>query len=153
MVMAVNGARAVIQEGARNKGVPLPTFEDEPAIPPVSEMDVDSVRCKLSLMSTTPRASYSGEAREAARRRFRSGKLDELRWIVLVSIDTELRISIDIIQSKSINRLSRASIDDTYGVNRILQCREDFEEFAARHPHPPNPVYVKIDRHSDTLVD
>ncbi|KAF3516460.1 hypothetical protein DY000_02062187 [Brassica cretica] len=42
MVMAVNGARAVIQEGARNKGVPLPTFEDEPAIPPVSEMDVDS---------------------------------------------------------------------------------------------------------------
>ncbi|KAF2556227.1 hypothetical protein F2Q68_00015613 [Brassica cretica] len=27
------------------------------------------------------------------------------------------------------------------------------EEFAARHPHPPSPVYVKIDRHSDTIVD
>ncbi|KAF2556626.1 hypothetical protein F2Q68_00016853 [Brassica cretica] len=27
------------------------------------------------------------------------------------------------------------------------------EELAARHPHPPNPVYVKIDRHSDTAVD
>ncbi|KAF2534329.1 hypothetical protein F2Q70_00031135 [Brassica cretica] len=27
------------------------------------------------------------------------------------------------------------------------------EEFAARHPHPPSPVYVKIDRHSDTAVD
>ncbi|KAF3594009.1 hypothetical protein DY000_02020044 [Brassica cretica] len=27
------------------------------------------------------------------------------------------------------------------------------EEFAARHPHPPNHVYVKIDRHSDTAVD
>ncbi|KAF3537981.1 hypothetical protein F2Q69_00021423 [Brassica cretica] len=27
------------------------------------------------------------------------------------------------------------------------------EEFAARHPHPPSPVYVKIDRHSDTVVD
>ncbi|KAF3596316.1 hypothetical protein DY000_02022992 [Brassica cretica] len=23
------------------------------------------------------------------------------------------------------------------------------EEFAAKHPHPPSPVYVKIDRHSD----
>ncbi|KAF2565160.1 hypothetical protein F2Q70_00016897 [Brassica cretica] len=27
------------------------------------------------------------------------------------------------------------------------------EEFAARHPHPPSPVYVKIDRHSDPIVD
>ncbi|KAF3594884.1 hypothetical protein DY000_02023992 [Brassica cretica] len=27
------------------------------------------------------------------------------------------------------------------------------EEFAARHPHQPSPVYVKIDRHSDTAVD
>ena len=27
------------------------------------------------------------------------------------------------------------------------------EEFTARHPHPPSPVYVKIDRHSDTVVD
>ncbi|KAF2569336.1 hypothetical protein F2Q68_00025654 [Brassica cretica] len=27
------------------------------------------------------------------------------------------------------------------------------EEFAARHPHPPSPVYVKIDRHSDIPID
>ncbi|KAF3547277.1 hypothetical protein DY000_02007675 [Brassica cretica] len=27
------------------------------------------------------------------------------------------------------------------------------EEFAARHPHPPSPVYIKIYRHSDTPVD
>ncbi|KAF3535955.1 hypothetical protein F2Q69_00021806 [Brassica cretica] len=27
------------------------------------------------------------------------------------------------------------------------------EEFAARHPHPPIPIYVKIDRHSDSPVD
>ncbi|KAF3589115.1 hypothetical protein F2Q69_00030702 [Brassica cretica] len=27
------------------------------------------------------------------------------------------------------------------------------EELAARHPHPPNPVYVKIDRHFNTAVD
>ncbi|KAF3498437.1 hypothetical protein DY000_02052844 [Brassica cretica] len=33
--------KAVVQEEARNKGAPPPTFEDEPAIPPVSEMDVD----------------------------------------------------------------------------------------------------------------
>ncbi|KAF3585266.1 hypothetical protein F2Q69_00029386 [Brassica cretica] len=27
------------------------------------------------------------------------------------------------------------------------------EEFAARQPHPPSPVYDKIDRRSDTPVD
>ncbi|KAG5388121.1 hypothetical protein IGI04_029662, partial [Brassica rapa subsp. trilocularis] len=27
------------------------------------------------------------------------------------------------------------------------------KEFAARHPHPPSPVYVKIDRHSNTTDD
>ncbi|KAF2562847.1 hypothetical protein F2Q70_00017330 [Brassica cretica] len=27
------------------------------------------------------------------------------------------------------------------------------EEFAARHPHPPSPIYVKIDQHSDTPID
>ncbi|KAF2556070.1 hypothetical protein F2Q68_00014526 [Brassica cretica] len=27
------------------------------------------------------------------------------------------------------------------------------EEFAARHPHPPSPAYVKIDRHSDIVID
>ncbi|KAF2563020.1 hypothetical protein F2Q70_00017604 [Brassica cretica] len=26
------------------------------------------------------------------------------------------------------------------------------EEFAARHPHPPSPVYVKIYRHSDPIM-
>ncbi|KAF3509165.1 hypothetical protein F2Q69_00006897 [Brassica cretica] len=27
------------------------------------------------------------------------------------------------------------------------------EEFTAKHPHPPSPVYVRIDRHSDPTVD
>ncbi|KAF2620440.1 hypothetical protein F2Q68_00039272 [Brassica cretica] len=27
------------------------------------------------------------------------------------------------------------------------------EEFAAKHPHPPSPVYVKIDRQSDPVID
>ncbi|KAF3588094.1 hypothetical protein F2Q69_00031199 [Brassica cretica] len=27
------------------------------------------------------------------------------------------------------------------------------EEFTAKHPHPPSPVYVKYDRHSDPVID
>ncbi|KAF2532789.1 hypothetical protein F2Q70_00029373 [Brassica cretica] len=27
------------------------------------------------------------------------------------------------------------------------------EEFAAKHPHPPSPVYLKIDRHSEPVID
>ncbi|KAF3556227.1 hypothetical protein F2Q69_00011655 [Brassica cretica] len=27
------------------------------------------------------------------------------------------------------------------------------EEFAAKHPHPPSPVYVKIDRHQEPVID
>ncbi|KAF3507090.1 hypothetical protein F2Q69_00006936 [Brassica cretica] len=27
------------------------------------------------------------------------------------------------------------------------------EEFAAKHPHPPSPVYVNIDRHSEPTID
>ncbi|KAF3567508.1 hypothetical protein DY000_02016160 [Brassica cretica] len=27
------------------------------------------------------------------------------------------------------------------------------EEFASKHPHPPTPVYVKIDRHSEPVID
>ena len=41
----------MVEEEARNKGVLPPTFEDEPAIPLVSEMDVDS--------SVKPRGSPS----------------------------------------------------------------------------------------------
>ncbi|KAF2619196.1 hypothetical protein F2Q68_00039207 [Brassica cretica] len=42
LVTTLEQYKAVVQEEARNKGAPPPTFEDEPAIPPVSEMDVDS---------------------------------------------------------------------------------------------------------------
>ncbi|KAF3487329.1 hypothetical protein F2Q69_00054327 [Brassica cretica] len=37
----------------------------------------------------------------------------------------------------------------SWNVVRILTHKE----FAARHPHPPSPIYVKIDRHSETAVD
>uniref|UniRef100_M4FIF9 Uncharacterized protein n=1 Tax=Brassica campestris TaxID=3711 RepID=M4FIF9_BRACM len=42
LVTALEKYKAVVQEEARNKGVPPPTFEDGPAILPVFEMDVDS---------------------------------------------------------------------------------------------------------------
>ncbi|KAF3564348.1 hypothetical protein DY000_02014976 [Brassica cretica] len=42
LVTALEQYKAVVQEEARSKGAPLPTFEDEPAIPPSSDMDVDS---------------------------------------------------------------------------------------------------------------
>ncbi|KAF3506023.1 hypothetical protein F2Q69_00006783 [Brassica cretica] len=42
LAMALEQYKAVVREEARNKGVLPPTFEDKPAIPPISEMDVDS---------------------------------------------------------------------------------------------------------------
>ncbi|KAF3567475.1 hypothetical protein DY000_02014457 [Brassica cretica] len=42
LVTALEQYKAVVQEEARSKGAPLPTLEDEPAIPPSSDMDVDS---------------------------------------------------------------------------------------------------------------
>ncbi|KAF2558047.1 hypothetical protein F2Q68_00016836 [Brassica cretica] len=42
LVTVLEQYKAVVQEEARSKGAPLPTFEDEPAIPPSSDMDVDS---------------------------------------------------------------------------------------------------------------
>ncbi|KAF3513182.1 hypothetical protein F2Q69_00006619 [Brassica cretica] len=42
LAKALEQYKVVIWEEARNKGVPPPTFEDEPAIPLVSELDVDS---------------------------------------------------------------------------------------------------------------
>ncbi|KAF3555769.1 hypothetical protein F2Q69_00013640 [Brassica cretica] len=90
-----------------------------------------------------------GHLRNAAADRFGVDR------IALVSIDARLRTSIDGFQSKSIDRLSRSSIDDTYRFNRILQCREDSDSrgVCSKTPHPPSPVYVKIDQHSDTPVD
>ncbi|KAF2562557.1 hypothetical protein F2Q70_00018211 [Brassica cretica] len=49
----------------------------------------------------------------------------------------------------------RALIDNAYGVNRVLQCREDSNSrgVSAKHPHPPNPDNVRIDRHANNNVD
>ena len=42
LVTSLEQYKAVVQEEARKKCAPLPTFEDEPAIPPSSDLDVDS---------------------------------------------------------------------------------------------------------------
>ena len=74
--------------------------------------------------------------REAARRIFRSRKFDEFRRIALVSIDARLRTSINVSQSKSIDRISRASTDNISGFD-LLQCREDSD---SRGVHSKTPT-------------
>ncbi|KAF2602034.1 hypothetical protein F2Q70_00025874 [Brassica cretica] len=54
----------------------------------------------------------------------------------MVSIDARSRTSIDIHQSISIDRTSRALIDDAYGVNRVLQCRKDSNSRGVRSKTP-----------------
>ncbi|KAF3554149.1 hypothetical protein F2Q69_00013474 [Brassica cretica] len=39
-------------------------------------------------------------------------------------------------ESESIDKISRTSIDDTYGVNHILQCREDSDSRGVRSETP-----------------
>ncbi|KAF3560475.1 hypothetical protein F2Q69_00013423 [Brassica cretica] len=74
--------------------------------------------------------------REAGRRRFQSRKFDEFRRITLVSIDARYRKLIDERQSKPIDSFSRTSINDTYGVDRILQCRKDYDSRGVRSKTP-----------------
>ncbi|KAF3590098.1 hypothetical protein F2Q69_00027323 [Brassica cretica] len=56
---------------------------------------------------------------------------------------------------KSIDRLSRASIENTYGVDRILQSREDHDSQGVRSKTPTSacPFYVKIDRQPPAPID
>ncbi|KAF2609019.1 hypothetical protein F2Q68_00044346 [Brassica cretica] len=75
-------------------------------------------------------------AAEAARRRFRGRKFDEFRRIAMVSIEARPRTSIDIHQSILIDMNSRASIDDAYRVNRVLQCHEDSNSQGVRSKTP-----------------
>ncbi|KAF2562658.1 hypothetical protein F2Q70_00017053 [Brassica cretica] len=96
-----------------------------------------------------------GEGRETARRRFRSRKSDEFQQITLVSIDAKPRTSIDRSHPTSIDVLSKISIDNTYGINRILQSCYDHDSRGVRSKTPTSasPVYVNIDRHSDPTID
>ncbi|KAF3498474.1 hypothetical protein DY000_02053443 [Brassica cretica] len=82
-------------------------------------------------------------------------KLDEFRRIALVSIDAGLRTSIDGLQSKSIT--GSPEHRSTTPTESIASCNVvgimTHEDFTAKYPHPPSPVYVKIDRHSDPVID
>ncbi|KAF3541684.1 hypothetical protein F2Q69_00021942 [Brassica cretica] len=78
--------------------------------------------------------------KRTARRRFRSRKSDEFQQITLVSIDAKPRTSIDRGHPTSIDVLSWISIDNIYGINRILQSRYDHGPRGVRskkHPLPP----------------
>ncbi|KAF3536139.1 hypothetical protein F2Q69_00022661 [Brassica cretica] len=104
-----------------------------------------------------------GEGREAARRRFQSRKSDEFRQITLLSIDANPRTSIDRGHPKSIDVLSWISIDNTYGINRILKSHEDHDSRGVRSKTPTSaqpclPEYEKeylasIETHTATSID
>ncbi|KAF2618215.1 hypothetical protein F2Q68_00039347 [Brassica cretica] len=62
--------------------------------------------------------------------------------------------SIEVIQNRltsSPKHRSMTPTESTASCNAVRILSHD--EFAVRHPHLPSPVYVKIDRHSDTAVD
>ncbi|KAF2605868.1 hypothetical protein F2Q68_00044034 [Brassica cretica] len=62
--------------------------------------------------------------------------------------------STDFNPNRSIGSLEHRSMIPTESTASCKAVRIlTHEEFAARHPHLPSPVYVKIDRHSDTPVD
>nr|VDD43274.1 unnamed protein product [Brassica oleracea] len=87
----------------------------------------------------------------------------------LISIDTSVRTSIDTEPRDMVATLILGAVihepdtDATYTVQPVDEAVQisstptdqpfTHEEFVARYPHPPSPVYVKIDRHSDTPVD
>ncbi|KAF2558691.1 hypothetical protein F2Q68_00015289 [Brassica cretica] len=76
--------------------------------------------------------------------RFRGRKVDEFRRIAMVSIDARPRPSIDIHQSKSIDRNSRASIDDAYGVNRILKRQAAIDRQPPAHIDRRAPITYRV---------
>ncbi|KAF3543101.1 hypothetical protein DY000_02006629 [Brassica cretica] len=90
------------------------------------------------------------------------------------SIDTSIRTSIDteprdMVATLILVREERGDLYDQEGhlrnatghrsttpMESTASCNAvrimTHEEFAAKHPHPPSPVYVKIDRHSDPVI-
>ncbi|KAF3499017.1 hypothetical protein F2Q69_00043039 [Brassica cretica] len=62
--------------------------------------------------------------------------------------------STDFDQNQSTGYPEHRSVTPTESTTSCNALRNlTHEEFAARRPHPPSPVYVKIDRHLDTAVD
>ncbi|KAF3591301.1 hypothetical protein DY000_02021983 [Brassica cretica] len=65
-----------------------------------------------------------------------------------------LRKATEVTQNRSISSPGHRSTTPTESTASCNAVRiMTHEEFAAKHPHPPNPVYVKIDRYSDPIID
>ncbi|KAF3588029.1 hypothetical protein F2Q69_00029294 [Brassica cretica] len=61
--------------------------------------------------------------------------------------------STEVIQNRSTSspgHRSTTPTESTASCNAVMIMTH--EEFAAKHPHPPIHVYVKIDRHSDPVI-
>ena len=62
--------------------------------------------------------------------------------------------SIEVIQNRSTSSPGNCS---TTPMESTASCKAvrimTHEEFTAKHPHPPSPVYVNIDRHSYPTID
>ncbi|KAF3526596.1 hypothetical protein F2Q69_00047735 [Brassica cretica] len=62
--------------------------------------------------------------------------------------------STEVIQNRSTSSPGHRSTTPTESTASCKAVRIlTHEEFAAKHPHPPSPVYVNIDRHSDPTID
>ncbi|KAF3559214.1 hypothetical protein F2Q69_00012793 [Brassica cretica] len=62
--------------------------------------------------------------------------------------------STEVIQNRSTSSPGHRSTTSTESTGSCKAMRiMTHEEFAAKHPHPPSPVYVNIDRHSDPTID
>ncbi|KAF3552624.1 hypothetical protein DY000_02007632 [Brassica cretica] len=68
--------------------------------------------------------------------------------------ETETPMEKGVIQNRSTSSPEHRSTTPTESTASWKAVRiMTHEEFTAKHPHPPSPVYVRIDRHSDPTVD
>ena len=62
--------------------------------------------------------------------------------------------STEVIQNRSTSSPGHRSTTPTESTASCTAVRIiTHEEFATKHPHPPSPIYVKIDRHSYPIID
>ncbi|KAF2607442.1 hypothetical protein F2Q68_00044139 [Brassica cretica] len=62
--------------------------------------------------------------------------------------------STEVIQNRSTSSPGHRSTTPTESTVSCKAVRiKTYEEFASKHPHPPSPVYVNIDRYSDPTID
>ncbi|KAF3578169.1 hypothetical protein DY000_02030820 [Brassica cretica] len=81
--------------------------------------------------------------------------LDEFWRIALLSIDVRFEHrSTDFNQNRSISFPEHRSMTPTESVSSCNVVRiMTHKEFAARHPHPPSPFHVNINRQTEPAID